>query len=108
MWVPLAVLSFCALSVGILIFSSSIFYSSEKHQPDVFASFLSTTPALAYEAARNTTQPGEFHVEVAAASILVALAGVGCAAFLYFRRKDQTSTRRRPWKAIVPTFEDTL
>ncbi len=24
------------------------------------------------------------------------------------RRKDQKSTRRRPWKAIVQTFEDTL
>ena len=84
MWMPLAGLSFFAIFVGFLIFLSGEYqWFRDAGQPDAFAAFLAHTPSLAYPAAQDTTRPGTFHAEVAAVSMMVALAGVGVAAFLY-------------------------
>jgi len=85
MTVPLVVLAACSLVVGA--------YFELTHG---FAHFLAETPSLAFEAIRATTAPGEFHLNVAAVSTLVALAGMGLAAFLYLggRREIDFAARR--------------
>ena len=83
MWMPLAVLSVFALFVGMIMFG--------QFKDDAFGGLLEATPSLGYAAAQATTQPGEFHLVVAATSMLVALAGVGIAAFLYLGDRREIS-----------------
>lgn len=83
MWVPLAVLSVFALFVGMIMFMHL--------QADAFGGLLEATPSLGYAAAQATTQPGEFHTQVAATSMLIAFLGVGVAAFLYLGHNREIS-----------------
>ena len=69
MWIPLAVLAGFSFLIGFVLENSS------------FAGFLATAPSLAY-----ITPEGfelEFHMDVAIISSLVALSGIGLAAYLY-------------------------
>ena len=83
MWAPLAVLSVFALFVGMIMFV--------QFKDDAFGGLLEATPSLGYAAAQATTQPGVFHLEVAATSMLIALTGLGIAAFLYLGDRSEIS-----------------
>ncbi|HEY2841676.1 MAG TPA: NADH-quinone oxidoreductase subunit L, partial [Pirellulales bacterium] len=86
MTLPLAILAFCALAAGALFDWHSI-----------FARFLSHTPSLAYSTVAATAAHGEHgHLGLAVFSTLVALSGVGLAAYLYLG--DQIAvTRLTAW-----------
>jgi len=71
MWVPLAVLAVCAATVGFL---------EPLH---VFGPLLDQTPQLAYAPIQATAHHGADHTEIAMVSVIVALVGIGIAAFLY-------------------------
>jgi len=72
MWGPLAVLAVGAVGAGMFLLPTLN-----------FAKFLGNTPSLAWGAITLTAQPGEFHLDVAAISTLIALSAVGVAAYLY-------------------------
>ena len=80
MTVPLMILAVCAFGVG--------WYFEHTHG---FAEFLVRTPSLAFAPVHGHGLPHEFHMSIAVVSTLVALAGVGLAAFLYLgHRKEVT------------------
>jgi len=81
MWLPLAILAVCAAGIG--------GYFEWTHG---FAHFLGTTPSLSFSSVTSTMPPGEFHLDVAVTSTVVALVGVGIAAFLYLG-----SSREADW-----------
>ena len=72
MWVPLAVLAFCAFAVG--------FVFETGHG---FAEFIARAPSLSFLVDGGTVDLGPFHFDIAVASTLVALSGIGLAAFFY-------------------------
>lgn len=88
MWGPLAVLAIFAFGVGF------VFESGHS-----LAWFLSTAPSLAYLVPKDGFQGGEFHMDIAAISTVVALAGVGLASFLYLgdRREVERLSVRFAW-----------
>lgn len=74
MWIPLAVLALFAIGFGGVAYLS-----------DAFAGWLAMTPSLALGKINDTaalTASG-FHIDVAQLSTLVALLGIGSAAYLY-------------------------
>ncbi len=83
MTVPLVILAVCATLVGALF--------TYGH---TFAEFLWATPSLTYGPLWATleTTPLEFHGDTAMLSFIVALSGIGIAAFLYFG--DRTALNR--------------
>jgi NADH:ubiquinone oxidoreductase subunit 5 (subunit L)/multisubunit Na+/H+ antiporter MnhA subunit len=90
MSVPLVILAVCAAVVGLLALNHT------------FADFLHRTPSLAYEGLGHADHgehvAGE-HTLVAAISTVVALAGIGLAAFLYLGKQGQVewlARRLRP------------
>lgn len=78
MWVPLTILAAFALVIGLVL-----------EPTHLFANMLGRAPVLSYPAVRATTGPGTFHMQVAFASTLMALAGVGTAAFLYLGHRRE-------------------
>jgi NADH-quinone oxidoreductase subunit L len=74
MLLPLCVLAVCAFGVG-FVFETG----------DTFAHFLETSPSLAYLLPENgvEVEGSHFHWDVAVTSTVVALSGIGLAAFLY-------------------------
>lgn len=80
MVVPLAILALCSLAVGA--------YFEWTHG---FAHYLAATPSLAYGPvqASGAVDTFEFHPPIAITSTLVALAGIGLAAFLYLGERKQ-------------------
>lgn len=83
MWVPLSILAAFAVAVGYLV--------DREH---AFASFLDHTPSLAYSAVQATPHPS-FHPSIAWISSLVAVSGIGIAAFLYLGdRREATALAR--------------
>ncbi|MBL9124978.1 MAG: NADH-quinone oxidoreductase subunit L [Planctomycetaceae bacterium] len=90
MWMPLAVLSLFAIGVGA--------WFEYTHG---FADFLALTPSLAYAPVAATGGHHAFHMDVAAISTLIALSGVGAAAYFYLgdRRAIDALTR-----ALKPAY----
>ncbi|MBX3411086.1 MAG: NADH-quinone oxidoreductase subunit L [Pirellulales bacterium] len=80
MWAPLAILAVFAFGVG--------WYFEWTHG---FVHLLGMTPSLAYAPLRATGPAGEFHFDIALVSTLVAVSGVGIAAFLYLGRTTEAS-----------------
>jgi NADH-quinone oxidoreductase subunit L len=78
MTLPLALLAVSGAVVGVLIDRS---YTSQP--VNLLAEFLGNTPSLASGVVAATRVPAEFHLDVAASSTLVAVAGLALAAFLY-------------------------
>ena len=76
MWVPLAILAVFAAGIGLVLDNS---YLNSTHP---FADLLARTPSLTGPVA-GTERLGEFHVDVAAISMTVALVGVLLASVLY-------------------------
>jgi NADH-quinone oxidoreductase subunit L len=92
MSVPLVILSVFALLVGFVI--AGEVFRPVRSSPDHFALFLGHTPSLAYGAVRQTTLPGPPHFNVAVLSTIVALSGIGCAAFLYLGSRREVEALR--------------
>ena len=84
MWIPLAVLALFAFGVGFVVESG--------HR---FARFLSTTPSLAYLLPPGGSHAGEFHMDIAVISTVVAGAGVALAAFLYLGHHQEVESLAR-------------
>lgn len=84
MYVPLVILSIFAAIIGGALFLS--------HR---FDHYLLHAPSLALGWATRTDMPGKFHGDVAAISILIAVAGVACACYLYLYERDQISFLKR-------------
>jgi len=84
MTVPLMVLAFCALTVG------AYFEWTEG-----FAHFLQQTPSLAYVANHHAAEHGGSHFLIGAIGTVVALSGIGLAAFLYLGDPAQVMALRR-------------
>jgi NADH-quinone oxidoreductase subunit L len=78
MTVPLAILAVCGAVVGLYLDRS---YTSQPS--NLLSEFLGGTPSLATGAVAATRVPVEFHMDVAATSLLVAVIGLALAAFLY-------------------------
>ncbi|MHB1033531.1 MAG: NADH-quinone oxidoreductase subunit L [Pirellulales bacterium] len=72
MTVPLTVLAICALVVGAYF-----------EWTGGFARFLAMTPSLAYAPVKATAAPEEFHWNIAALSLVIAVSGVLAAAVVY-------------------------
>ena len=73
MWVPLAILAVFAFAVGFTL-----------ELTHAFSHFIAQTPSLANAMAAATPQAGgPMHKDVAITSSIIALAGIGIAAFLY-------------------------
>ena len=89
MWIPLAVLAVFAFGVG--------WYFEMTHG---FAHFLELTPSLAYAPLHEAGGLGGFHFDVAAVSTLIALGGVGLAAFLYLGNPSEVNWLARGMKAV--------
>jgi NADH-quinone oxidoreductase subunit L len=83
MWVPLSILSAFALAVG---------YLAERDH--VFAAFLSHTPSLAYSGIQATPHPS-FHMNVAMISSIIAIVGIGIAAFIYLGDRREANALAR-------------
>ncbi|MCA9161463.1 MAG: NADH-quinone oxidoreductase subunit L [Planctomycetales bacterium] len=77
MVVPLGVLAFCALLVGLY------FDRTPADGGHAFAEFLEHTPSLAGGLVVATAAPHEFHLSVAATSTFVAIGGILVALYLY-------------------------
>lgn len=88
MTIPLGILAFCALSVGAVL-----------EKTEAFAHLLQKTPQLAQQdlaaPAVEGASHGMSHFTIAALSTVIALAGVGLAAFLYLgdRKEVERLTR---------------
>jgi NADH-quinone oxidoreductase subunit L len=80
MVVPLVILAFCSLVVGV--------YFEWTHG---FAELLVRTPSLAYAPVYGHGLEHEFHMQVAVISTLVALVGVGLAAFFYLGHRQEVT-----------------
>jgi NADH-quinone oxidoreductase subunit L len=92
MTVPLIILAVCAALVGFALVSS-------------FGDFLRLTPSLAWKmvpTVEETVESAAIHSQVAVTSTLVALAGVGVAAFLYLGDRSQVDRLAR-W--LAPLYE---
>ncbi|MEQ8788722.1 MAG: NADH-quinone oxidoreductase subunit L [Pirellulaceae bacterium] len=84
MTAPLVILAIGAFLVGMVFDRSYI-----DGAGNLFASFLAGAPSLGLGAVSLTTQPGEFHFDVAALSTLVAFCGIGLAAYFYLGESQQ-------------------
>jgi NADH-quinone oxidoreductase subunit L len=84
MTVPLVFLAIGAFFVG-MVFDQT-YIEGAGH---LFASFLADAPSLGLGQVSLTAQPGEFHFDVAAVSTLVALVGIGLAAYFYLGESQQ-------------------
>lgn len=89
MTVPLVILAGCALGVGALF--------EVTHG---FSEFLALTPSLAYANVLRTTAAGEFHLDIAITSSLVALSGIGLAAFFYLGDRSEVDWITRHIKPV--------
>ena len=85
MTLPLVVLAFCSLTVGAYF-----------EWTGGFAEFLARTPSLAYQGlAAHAEHDASAHALVATVSTVLALAGIGLAAFLYLGDPAQVMAIRR-------------
>ena len=84
MWIPLAILSVFAVGIGA--------WFEYTHG---FANFLGLTPSLSYAPVAATGGHHEFHMNVAALSTVIALSGVGAAAYLYLGDRHAVDTLTR-------------
>ena len=84
MWIPLAILSVFAVGIGA--------WFEYTHG---FANFLGLTPSLSYAPVAATGGHHEFHMNVAALSTVIALSGVGAAAYLYLGARHAVDTLTR-------------
>lgn len=86
---PLIVLSIFATGIGVLLFGTGFFDHTLLH-----------TPSLAAGWAAQTLPPGEFHLDVAGISTVIAVAGLGLAFYLY-----NGSRREVEWLYGVMNFD---
>jgi len=99
MTVPLAILAVCAFLVGLVVeFSHS--YTLLWHTPSLSGGAVWTQAQPLLDAHKGL----EMHMSVAAMSTVVAVAGIGLAAFMYLGKRSEaeqvaefTSTRRGLW-----------
>ncbi len=92
MVLPLVVLAIFAFGVG-FVFESG----------HTLARFLVTAPSLAYLLPTEGFHGGEFHWDVAVISTVVALLGIGLAAFLYLGHRREVEVLARTC-APTPAF----
>jgi NADH-quinone oxidoreductase subunit L len=84
---PLMVLSVAAALVGLIIeFGSGLFSAA---QGNLLSWWLGHTPSLATGVVAATRVPGAFHLDVAALSTIVAVAGIVLAMYLYLGERVQ-------------------
>ena len=88
MVVPLVVLAVGTCVAGVLLDRS---YLDGVHP---FAAWIGGAPSLSLPSLAETPQPGEFHVQVAATSMLVALVGIGVAAFFFLGDRREARVAR--------------
>jgi NADH-quinone oxidoreductase subunit L len=81
MTVPLVILAICSVVVGLLF--------GPTHY---FASFLGRAPSLEFQPIEATAVEAAFHTEIAAISTVVALLGIGLAAFLYLGARREAES----------------
>jgi NADH-quinone oxidoreductase subunit L len=81
MTVPLVILAICSVVVGLLF--------GPTHY---FASFLGRAPSLEFQPIQATAVEAAFHTEIAAISTVVALLGIGLAAFLYLGERREAES----------------
>ncbi|MCA9151189.1 MAG: NADH-quinone oxidoreductase subunit L [Planctomycetales bacterium] len=89
MWGPLAILAVFAFLVG--------FVSEVGHR---FAKFLVTAPSLAYIVPGGEFHGGEFHMNIAVISSIVALVGIALAAFFYLGHQSEVEMLARWLKPL--------
>jgi NADH-quinone oxidoreductase subunit L len=89
MTIPLAILAFCAVTIG--------GYFAWTHG---ILNFLKLTPSLAYETIAKTGGDAKFHWGVAIASSGVVLAGIGLAAYLYLGSPAQATFMARALRPL--------
>ena len=96
---PLIILALFAAAVGMWLDRS---YLNGTHP---FASLLASTPSLT-GAVAQTERLGEFHASVAATSLVIALAGMLLATYLYVVRRSSLS-RWQAWMELRPLHQIT-
>ncbi|WP_197443147.1 NADH-quinone oxidoreductase subunit L [Lignipirellula cremea] len=74
MWVPLAVLAACATFVGLAFFATDVFSNFLRQTPSLALGLITESPAMTWAG---------MHMSVAVISTVVALIGVGAAAYFY-------------------------
>ncbi len=89
MTVPLAILAFCAVTIG--------GYFAMTHG---ILNFLKLTPSLAYKTIAETGGEPKFHWDVAVASTGVVLLGIALAAFLYLGSLTQANLMARALRPL--------
>ncbi|MBL9094273.1 MAG: NADH-quinone oxidoreductase subunit L [Planctomycetaceae bacterium] len=99
MTVPLAILAVCAFLVGLVV-ELSHSYTLLWHTPSLSGGAVWTQAQPLLDAHKGL----EMHISVAALSTVVAVAGIGLAAFMYLGKRSEaeqvaefTSTRRGLW-----------
>lgn len=95
MWVPLAVLAFCAIVVGFLF--DRTYWSHPTH---LFAEFIGWTPSLAGGLALASKHSYQFHLSIAGISTLVAAAGWLLSTYLYLGNRREIT-----WLSSVMDFD---
>jgi NADH-quinone oxidoreductase subunit L len=83
---PLAVLAVCSFFVGMFFVALSGSWGG-----NVLTDFLQGTPSLAAGTIAATKVPGEFHLDVAGLSTVVALAGILLALYLYLGERSEAT-----------------
>ena len=93
MIVPLAVLAFCAVAVGVWVIGVANFAGGISHWGEnQLSNYLAHTPSLAAGGLAITAAAAhEFHLSVAGLSTIAALAGIGLALYLYMGERSEVS-----------------
>jgi NADH-quinone oxidoreductase subunit L len=92
MTVPLVVLAFCSVGVGVAAIALS---DPTNWGSNWLVDFLNATPSLAAGTVAATKAPAEFHLDVAGTSTLVALAGICVALYMYLGAPREVTAIQR-------------
>jgi NADH-quinone oxidoreductase subunit L len=90
MTVPLVILAFCAVVVGVWAMGVDQFLKGDWGRIGL-AEFLGQTPSLAAGSVALTAGAHEFHMTVAGVSTLVAAAGIGLSLYLYLGERNEVA-----------------
>lgn len=93
MTMPLMILAFCSLFVGLIFVGNW----ASNWGANTLVDFLGRTPSLAAGLIAQTRVEPEFHIDVAGQSSLIALAGIGVALFLYLGHAHEAQSLQRLW-----------
>jgi NADH-quinone oxidoreductase subunit L len=85
---PLIVLAVCAAVIGAAFMYDNL-------QSNRLVDFIGHTPSLHAGAVAQTIEPGKFHLDVAAISTVIAVAGILLAMFLYMGERSEAKAAQR-------------